>query len=111
MYFGTAIINNDRAKKRFAFAHDLSETGYKTFIRMEPLQDNVSETLKEYTWMTESSNWIIIGAGKVKPERIWIEHIVRECKKYGVPVFLRNNLAPIWGEPLVQETPWNSRKQ
>ncbi len=56
--------------------------------------------------------WVIIGAetgnrkGKVIPERRWVQDIVDRCCKAGVPVFLKNSLAEIWGEPLIQEVPW-----
>ena len=60
----------------------------------------------------KNPNWIIVGAetgnhkGKVIPKREWIENIVSECRKQKVPVFLKNSLKEIWGEPLIQEYPW-----
>jgi protein gp37 len=56
--------------------------------------------------------WVIVGAetgnrkGKVIPKKEWIEAIVNECRKNKIPVFLKNNLAQVWGEPLIQEYPW-----
>ena len=57
------------------------------------------------------ADWVIIGAetgnrkGKVIPKREWIESIVNECRKYGIPVFMKGSLKDIWGEPLIQEFP------
>jgi protein gp37 len=56
--------------------------------------------------------WVIVGAetgnrkGKVIPKKEWIKAIVNECRKNNIPVFLKNNLAPVWDEPLIQEYPW-----
>jgi len=40
----------------------------------------------------------------------WIAEIVNACRNAGVPVFLKDNLAKIWGEPLIQEFPWEVEK-
>ena len=62
------------------------------------------------------SKWVIIGAetgkrkGKVIPKKEWIEAIVNECRRNKTPVFLKNNLAKVWGEPLIQEYPWEGVK-
>jgi len=67
------------------------------------------------THFTNSPKWIIVGAetgnrqGKI-PKREWIQKIVDDCRFAKIPVFLKNNLAGIWGEPLIQEFPWDKRK-
>ncbi len=54
-------------------------------------------------------NWVVIGAqtgpGAVLPRREWIESTVEQCRAAGVPIFLKANLAKVWGEPLIQEYP------
>ena len=72
----------------------------------------------QQSWVTAGDTngkrikWVIIGAetgnrkGKVIPKREWIESIVAACRAASVPVFLKNNLVDIWGEPLIQEFPW-----
>jgi protein gp37 len=56
--------------------------------------------------------WVIVGAetgnrrGKVIPKKEWVEAIVNECRNNKIPVFLKNNLAPVWGGSLIQEYPW-----
>jgi protein gp37 len=79
---------------------------WKTFVSMEPLLERLDNATPQ------AIDWVIIGAesgnrkGKVIPKRAWIEDIVNECRKNNIPVFLKNSLAPIWGEPLIQEYPW-----
>ena len=78
------------------------DSQYKTFESMEPLLEMVA---------VPHSKWTIIGAetghrkNKVAPERKWIEHIVNECRKADIPVFMKSSLADIWGDPLIQEFP------
>jgi protein gp37 len=86
------------------------------FISIEPIMGYFSN---EYT--TEIQRivgapmylpWVIVGAetgnrkGKVIPERKWIENIVNQCRRTKTSVFLKDSLAEIWGEPLIQEYPW-----
>lgn len=55
-------------------------------------------------------NWVIIGkltqhGKKYDPAKWSIKRIVDYSKYYGIPVFLKDNLKGIWGEPLIQEMP------
>jgi len=58
--------------------------------------------------------WVIIGAetgrrkSKIVPKREWVSDIVNICRAARVPVFLKSNIADIWGEPLIQELPWEA---
>lgn len=60
-------------------------------------------------------DWVIIGAetgnrkGKVIPKREWIEKIVEACNTAGIPVFMKNSLALVWGAPLIREFPWEDQ--
>ena len=42
---------------------------------------------------------------KVVPERGWIESIVDAGRKRNVPIFMKESLRDIWGEPIIQEYP------
>lgn len=59
------------------------------------------------------TDWVIVGAetgnrkDKVIPKREWIVKIVNQCRASNVPVFMKNSLADVWGEPLIQEFPWS----
>lgn len=36
----------------------------------------------------------------------WIAEVFKACQAANVPVFLKNKLADIWREPLIQQLPW-----
>jgi protein gp37 len=68
--------------------------------------------LFKYALSNQFIRWIIIGAetgnrkDKVILQREWIENIVAACREAGTPVFMKNSLTKVWGEPLIQEYPW-----
>jgi len=84
---------------------------WPTFVSVEPITENVM--LEEFAG--NLPNWVIVGAetgnrrDKVIPKREWVEDILTSCRLAKVPVFMKNNLADIWGAPLVQEFPWEVR--
>ena len=77
------------------------------FVSIEPILESVTPRFSTHV----PADWVIIGAetgnrkGKVVPHLEWIEEIVTECEYSGIPVFMKESLAPIWGEPLIQEFP------
>jgi protein gp37 len=79
------------------------------FLSVEPLLAPIKIDPVNYI------SWVIIGAetgnrkGKVIPKREWVENIVRECRLFNIPIFMKDSLAPIWDEPLIQEYPWEGR--
>ncbi len=86
---------------------------YHWFLSVEPLLENLGE-------MSETAlkpEWIIIGAetgrraGKVVPAPEWIESIVNQCRKYKIPVFMKDSLADIWPHSLICEYPEELRKE
>lgn len=72
------------------------------FVSVEPILKETRPCL---------TDWVIVGAetgkrkDKVIPKREWIEQIVEDCRKYGIPIFMKSSLADVWGEPLIQELP------
>ena len=76
------------------------------FISYEPLLDHIA-------FPSDWVDWVIVGAmtgpgaNKHQPHKEWVEKIVRRAKRDGIniPVFLKNNLKPIWGPDLIQECP------
>ena len=72
------------------------------FVSVEPLLEPVRPYI---------THWTIVGAetgrrkDRVIPKREWIEQIVEDCRKCDVPIFMKQSLAEIWGEPLIQEFP------
>ena len=86
---------------------------YHWFLSVEPLLENLGE-MNETALKPE---WIIIGAetgrraGKVVPAPEWIESIVNQCRKYKIPVFMKDSLADIWPHSLICEYPEELRKE
>lgn len=87
--------------------HDFMDTG--DFWSIEPILESIDCQFTKDT----IPKWVIIGAetgnrkDKVIPKREWIEAIVKECRYWKTPVFMKSSLREIWGEPLIQEFPWD----
>ena len=77
------------------------------FISIEPMLEQFNFDVTTHC----PADWLIIGMetgnrkNKVAPKREWIEGI-RKYNNLKVPVFMKDNLASVWGEPLIQEYPW-----
>ena len=77
------------------------------FLSIEPLLSRVTHFAGYIHF-----KWVIVGAmtgpgaKAYIPQREWIEEIVQQCRASNIPVFLKNSLADIWGEALIQEYPW-----
>ena len=84
---------------------------HHTFISIEPILEPMGGVEGENS-LPELAEWAIFGAetgnraGKVIPERSWIEQAVGEFLKRGKPVFMKNSMIPIWGEDIITEFPW-----
>lgn len=89
------IYDLDRAKAKLKF------------ISFEPLLGLLNQS---FISNAESFDWFIFGRltgyGKEHdPDKRWIEPAIDYFRGYKKPVFLKNNLKEIWGEPLIQEFP------
>lgn len=84
-----------------------TEKKFHWFLSVEPILEDLGQMDEE----TPKPEWVIVGAetgqrkDKVAPDRKWIESLLIECRKYGIPIFMKSSLAEIWGEPLIQEFP------
>ena len=78
------------------------------FVSYEPfLQDMPNHCLER---MNEQIDWLIIGritghGRKHDPACDSLIELVGHTRRFGVPVFLKNNLKEIWGDNLIQEFP------
>jgi len=97
-WYGTSITAPEE-KSWYSGCHNV-------FLSIEPL-------LADMVWVNLADiKWVIVGAetgnraGKIIPKREWVEKIVEQCRRANVPVFLKDNLADVWGGPLIQELPW-----
>lgn len=81
---------------------------HKTFVSIEPLLAPFDEVDIEEV---QRADWIIVGnmtgAGSKnhQPKREWVEAIVKAAREAGKPIFMKNGLKELWGEPLIQEYP------
>jgi len=70
------------------------------FVSIEPLLS--WKKLDISTWLKQI-DWVIIGAQtpysqKTAPKIEWVREIVEACDKAGIPVFLKDNLNPMFAE-------------
>ena len=75
------------------------------YLSMEPLQEQI---LPHYIGGIEGINWLIIGAQTkpYKPPKIeWVKEIVDAADKAEVPVFLKDNLIPMFEKADYFSTP------
>lgn len=79
---------------------------YKRFVSFEPLRSEI-----RYAHM-KILDWVIIGSqtgnsrNKIIPKKVWIDKIKYQCDKFGIPVWMKENLKNIWNkQPLIQEFP------
>ena len=106
MFFGWTQTGPSNPLLRFFTHHS-----WHTFISIEPLLQGFDE------FHIKGLEWVIIGAetgtrkDKIIPKREWIASIVSQCRAATkIPIFMKPSLAPIWGEPLIQEYPWKENK-
>jgi protein gp37 len=114
IYLGATAAN----KKQLVNAYE----SRATWLSIEPLLEDISGYFEEYSVVihpfdgSESPRWIwvVLGAetgnrkDKIIPKREWVEEIIVTCRFWKIPVFMKNSMADIWGEPLIQEFPWES---
>lgn len=112
-WFGASATTEEQAQAAY-------ENLNCTWMSLEPLHGEFSEEFFTHTVMVGDGvvdeirrwQWIVIGAEtgshkrKVVPKREWIENIIEQCHAVGTPVLMKNSLAAIWKEPLIQEFPW-----
>lgn len=87
--------------------------GYKdhTFVSIEPLMERMEVGLGSFG----DDELVIIGAetgnrrGKVKPQREWVEEIVKAAKITGASVFMKESLRELMGDNFIQELPWEEK--
>jgi protein gp37 len=111
-WFGTTTTETEKSRYWYSENHNF-------FISIEPIMGEFAYFCTEVQRIVGHLYipWVIVGAesgnrkGKVIPEKAWIECIVNECRKHNIPVFMKNSLKEIWGEPLIQEYPWVEKEE
>lgn len=78
-----------------------------TFVSIEPILGDFSSQ-----GITNNVDWVIVGAetglraGKITPERRWIENLVTLCEIAETPLFMKDSLRELMGDGFKQEFPW-----
>ena len=98
-------ITCEAEKKRFAeLRRHVSSRHY--FVTFEPLFGDLG------TLDLEGIDWVVIGTetgrrrGKVTAHPQWVARIAQQAQTRGIPVFMKEELAPIVGEEqMIQELP------
>ncbi len=85
------------------------------YISFEPLLGRISPAILDLLTDKLGVQWVIIGARHM-PKKEWVNEIIDACDKAGIPVFLKNNLAKLFGwanKPniLRQEMPIENKKK
>ena len=108
-WYGTTTPTEDT---EYVYAKWPEHRRMNTFVSIEPIMGEFTEP---DALLHIPPDWTIIGAmtgagaKKHTPKREWIDAIVKTRRRDNKPVFLKNNLADVWGEPLIQEFPWGSQ--
>ena len=100
-WFGTSVT---KVTDKYTW---FTEKKFHWFLSVEPMLEGLGEMAED----APKPEWVIIGAetgnrkDKVVPEKEWLEQLVSECRKYGIPVFMKSSLENIWEGELIQEFP------
>jgi protein gp37 len=111
-YFGATVTN----EKQLYTAYESPAT----WLSIEPMLEDITGAFEEFCIMYRPPDsaevprwsWVVLGAetgnrkSKIIPKREWVEKLVEDCRYWKIPIFMKNSLADIWGEPLIQEYPW-----
>jgi len=104
---GITVTNREDILKveKFIERNELN-SHFQFFLSMEPILEKLEQPGQEFL---DFFSWLIVGAetgnrkGRVTPERKWIYNLM----DWGIPIFMKNNLASIWSKKLIQEIPNN----
>lgn len=99
-WLGVTVTNQQDADERLPLLAKMA--GWHKWVSIEPL-------LGPIDIRRAVTEWVCIGAqtgpGSVPPAKAWVNDIVWRCKAAGVPLFMKRNLAGVWGPDLIQEYP------
>lgn len=100
-WYGTTVTSPEQP---FFYSHSLDDNPH-TFVSIEPIMGSFGK-------IKNPPDWVIVGAetgnrkGKVVPQKEWIDEITTECRRWRVPIFMKESLHEIMGDDFRQEFPW-----
>ena len=114
-WYGTTASNAEQMDKAVD-VFDSLPVKMKSFLSVEPLMEDITDSYGWLASMVHKHNspyfsWIIVGAmtgpekEKHKPRREWVENIVEATAAANAAVFMKENLAEVWGPDLIQDHP------
>lgn len=73
------------------------------WLSLEPL------LTEPYALALANCEWVVVGSqtgpGAQPPKLSWLAWVVRECEQAGIPIFMKSNLARVWGPDLIRQWP------
>lgn len=89
------------------------------WLSLEPIRERIATDENQFMevdpyigYEQKRWEWVVIGAEtgnskhNIVPKREWVEEIVKVCKEYGTPVFMKESLRELMGADFRQEFPW-----
>lgn len=97
VWLGMTAVNQEQYENANGITLYLSTNGYKTFLSIEPIQEEI--------YLNHCmADWIIVGQEtgnrkeKIKAKNEWMENILRYDSIFDPPIFLKDNLG--WHEEI-----------
>nr|DAM61964.1 MAG TPA: Protein of unknown function (DUF5131) [Caudoviricetes sp.] len=100
-WYGTTVTSPEQP---FFYSYALDDNQH-TFVSIEPIMGSFGK-------IKNPPDWVIVGAetgnrkGKVVPQKEWIDEVTAECRRWRVPIFMKEPLREIMGDDFQQEFPW-----
>jgi len=97
-WLGVTVTNN----KECCYANFKLRNNNIKFASIEPILEEINIALISYL----NVDWLIIGAEtghrkeKIIPKKEWIKVIINECRRYDIPVYLKDSLKNIYPEEI-----------
>ncbi len=108
-WLGSTVCDKRTSWHAYWYYFDGAVKAKVKFISFEPLLADVMEIPGGYgEGIMQKADWVVIGSQTkpYHPPKIeWVHAIVEAADKFGVPVFLKDNLKPLLGDNLRQELP------
>lgn len=112
IYYGGTITNNEMCGQY----HKIMSPD---FISFEPLIERINLNNMEMDYFHEmlGSKWWIIGdlTKHGKPQGVtqkeWVQEMVEFCRRYNIPVFMKDSIRELMGDEFVQEFPAEFRRK
>lgn len=104
-WYGTTVTSPEQP---FFYSYALDDNP-NTFVSIEPI-------MELFRKIKNPPDWVIVGAetgnrkGKVVPQKEWIDEITAECRRWRVPIFMKESLREIMGVDFRQEFPWAKKE-